>query len=106
MRAQIGHLQSKLREGTISSKDNQEVLKSELRRRDETIQKLRRDVLLLQEKRDSHQAEVTKPFALRSDLHVHVRPVGSRICTNIMLSFTTNAVMYLHISPNLPIFFF
>ena len=42
----------------MSSKGNHDVLKSELCRRDETIQRLRRDVLVLQEKRDTHLAEV------------------------------------------------
>ena len=48
----------KLRESQVSKQDHNDVLKSELTRRDETIQKLRRDVLVLQEKRDTHQAEV------------------------------------------------
>ncbi|KAK0062771.1 myosin-9-like isoform X1 [Biomphalaria pfeifferi] len=54
---EIGALQEKLREGNISTHDHHEVLKSELARRDDTIQKLRRDVLTLQEKRDSSLAE-------------------------------------------------
>ena len=42
----------------MSTKDHHSVLKSELARRDETIQKLRRDVLSLQEKRDAAVSEV------------------------------------------------
>lgn len=42
----------------MSVKDHHSVLKSELARRDETIQKLRRDVLNLQEKRDAAVSEV------------------------------------------------
>ena len=56
--SQIGQLQSKLRDSQSSTQDHYEVLKSELGRRDETIQKLRREVLHLQEKRDHYQAEV------------------------------------------------
>ena len=56
---QIGALQSKLRESKSSSHDHHDMLKSELARRDETIQKLRHDVLRLQEKRDAYQAEVS-----------------------------------------------
>ena len=52
----------------MSSKGNHDVLKSELCRRDETIQKLRRDVLLLQEKRDAHLAEV-RPLATSTAMH-------------------------------------
>jgi len=55
---QIGQLQDRLRDGQVSNKDHHSVLKSELARRDETIQKLRRDVLNLQEKRDTAVAEV------------------------------------------------
>ena len=55
---QIGALQNKLRDSQVSSHDHHEILKSELLRRDETIQKLRKDVLHFQEKRDAYQAEV------------------------------------------------
>ena len=55
---QIGQLQDRLRDGQVSVKDHHSVLKSELARRDETIQKLRRDVLSLQEKRDAAVSEV------------------------------------------------
>ena len=47
-----------MRESQLSTHDHHEILKSELRRRDETIQSLRRDVLNLQEKRDAAVAEV------------------------------------------------
>lgn len=55
---QISALQEKLRDGQLSTQDHHEVLKSELGRRDDMIQKLRRDVLNLQDKRDSAIAEV------------------------------------------------
>ena len=55
---QIGALQERVRESQVSTHDHHEILKSELRRRDETIQNLRRDVLNLQEKRDAAVAEV------------------------------------------------
>ncbi len=42
----------------MSTHDHHAVLKSELGRRDDTIQKLRRDVLALQEKRDAAHSEV------------------------------------------------
>ena len=58
---QIGNLQERLRDGHVSTKDHHSVLKSELARRDETIQKLRRDVLSLQEKRDAAVSEVRMP---------------------------------------------
>lgn len=55
----MGILQERIRESQLSTKDHHEVLKSELARRDDTIQKLRRDVLQLQEKRDAAVSEVT-----------------------------------------------
>lgn len=54
----MGILQERIRESQLSTKDHHEVLKSELARRDDTIQKLRRDVLQLQEKRDAAVSEV------------------------------------------------
>lgn len=54
----VGALQDRVRESQLSTKDHHEILKSELARRDETIQKLRRDVLSLQEKRDAAVEEV------------------------------------------------
>jgi chromosome segregation ATPase len=56
--SQIGALQTKLRESQSSSHDHHDLLKSELARRDETIQALRHDILRLQEKRDAYQSEV------------------------------------------------
>jgi hypothetical protein len=55
---QIGALQNKIRDSQVSNHDHHEVLKSELGRRDETIQKLRKDMLHFQEKRDAYQTEV------------------------------------------------
>ncbi|GFR71886.1 Golgin subfamily B member 1-like [Elysia marginata] len=54
---EIGALQERLRESHHSTHDHQDLLKSELARRDDTIQKLRRDVLALQEKRDAALSE-------------------------------------------------
>lgn len=54
----IGALQSKLRAAASSSYDHHDVLKAELSRRDETIQLLRSDILQLQNKRDTIQAQV------------------------------------------------
>lgn len=56
---QIGRLQERLRESPVSGKDTYEVLKSELARRDDTIQRLRKEVLSSQERRDAFQAEVS-----------------------------------------------
>ena len=53
----------------MSTQDHHEVLKSELGRRDETIQKLRRDVLALQDKRDSAVAEVGTALGWPSGYH-------------------------------------
>lgn len=58
----VGALQDRVRESQMSTKDHHEILKSELARRDETIQKLRRDILSLQEKRDAAVEEVRKLF--------------------------------------------
>ena len=65
---QIGQLQGKVRDSSMSQQDHHDVLKSELARRDETIQKLRRDVLVLQEKRDTYQTEVGE-----GEIHVLAR---------------------------------
>ena len=56
---QMAVLQSKLRESKNSSEDHHTVLRSELARRDDSIQKLRRDLLQSQESRDAFQAEVS-----------------------------------------------
>ena len=57
---QIGTLQKRLRDTSSSQSlaDSTEILKQELTRRDDTIQKLRGEVLSLQEKRDDSLAEV------------------------------------------------
>lgn len=57
--SQIGALQNRLRDSHVSTQDHHDILKSELARRDETIQKLRQDVLILQEKRDNAVSEVS-----------------------------------------------
>lgn len=51
-------LQQHLQENYSSSQGSHDALKAELVRRDDTIQKLRREVLHLQEERDAHQLEV------------------------------------------------
>ncbi len=56
---QIGNLQAKLRDSPASSQEHYDVLKQELTRRDETVQRLRREVLMLQEKRDHYQSDVS-----------------------------------------------
>lgn len=55
---QVVALQAKLRDGQLSTQEHHSLLKQELKRRDETIQQLRREVLHLQEKRDHVQVEV------------------------------------------------
>ncbi|KAK2143064.1 hypothetical protein LSH36_881g02026 [Paralvinella palmiformis] len=65
---EIGALQNKLRDSQVSSHDHHEILKSELLRRDETIQKLRKDVLHFQEKRDAYQSDIDEQEAIINDL--------------------------------------
>jgi hypothetical protein len=48
----------KLRNNTSSNQDGFHLIKSELKTRDETIYKLRQEILLLQEKRDLALSEV------------------------------------------------
>merc|ERR1712226_1178105 len=55
---EIGLLQNRLKEATNATHNHKDLLKSELSRRDETIQKLRREVLALQEHRDAAMAEL------------------------------------------------
>ena len=51
-------MQQRLRTGSVSVKEHHDDLKVELERRDATVQKLRRDVLKLQEQRDMFQSQV------------------------------------------------
>lgn len=69
--SQIGILQDRVRDSQVSKKDHHDILKSELARRDETIQKLRRDVLALQEKRDAAVSEVRFRYLLQSNYIIH-----------------------------------
>ncbi len=55
---QINQLQAKLRNNVCSNQDGFHVLKAELKARDDSIYKLRQDILTLQEKRDLTLSEV------------------------------------------------